>query len=198
MTGFGSTGGLRDLARPQEREDASGARDGEASAALWAALAQKVSVAQVPLLSLEEMPSAWRASGGVLTPEAATTVAASSDAPEGSAAERLVVRVDGGELGELEVTVDRERGALRVTIGLENEQLARSVTLGSQGLRAALERAGMSVLSLNIVPASEVGTVLAQHRTSPSGPRPEPPKSGTEQDPDATRKRAHKRLTLIG
>jgi len=48
-----------------------------------------------------------------------------------------------------------------------------------------------------VVQASEVGTVLAQRRLSPSGPKPAAPR-GTEQDPEADRKRKHKRLTLIG
>jgi len=64
-------------------------------------------------------------------------------------------------------------------------------------LESALAGAGVNVQSLNVVPASEVGTVLAQRRVSPPGPKPGAEESA-EPDPEQARKRNHKRLALIG
>lgn len=109
----------------------------------------------------------------------------------------MTLRVDGGSLGELEVTLDRQDGGLRVVIGMENQRLVGSVLPDAAALRSALERAGINVQSLNVVPQSEVGTVLAQRRLSPSGQKSDAA-PGAEQDPEKTRTRSHKRLTLIG
>jgi hypothetical protein len=108
-----------------------------------------------------------------------------------------VLRVDGGTLNELEITLDRQDGQLRVVIGMENQHLVGSVLPDAHALQSALERAGISVQSLNVVPQSEVGTVLAQRRLSPSGPEPSA-EHAAPQDPEKAQKRNHKRLTLIG
>ena len=122
-----------------------------------------------------------------------------SGAPaEASASERMVLRVDGGSLGELEVTLDRQDGELRVVIGMENQHLVSSVLPDARALRTALEGVGITVQSLNVVAASEVGTVLAQRRGSPSGGAKPVAAQGNEQAPETDRKRDRKRLKLIG
>lgn len=200
-SGGASAGGLGATSRLLERDETRHERDGEAAAALWVALAQQVTQAQaLPLASTEAAsgpPNAWHPSAGELTP-GSVIAATSGDAPaEANAAERLVLRVDGGALGELEVTLDRNDGQLSVVIGMENQHLVGSVLPDAGALRTALEGAGLSVQSLNVVLASEVGTVLAQRRLSPSGTKPAAP-SGNEPSPETDRKRTHKRLTLIG
>jgi flagellar hook-length control protein FliK len=196
-SGGASAGGLNLAARDLPRDEARHERDGESAAALWVALAQQVTTAQALPSAASEPPSAWHPSAVDLTPAGAVT-AASGDAPaEASASERMVLRVDGGALGEVEVTLDRKDGALSVVIGMENQQLVGSVLPDAAALRSALEGAGVNVQSLNVVPASEVGTVLAQRRTSQSGPKPSAG-HGAQQDPETDRKRTHKRLTLIG
>lgn len=200
-SGGPSAGSLGATSRLLERDETRHERDGEASAALWVALAQQVTTAQaLPLASLEAPsgpPSAWHPSAGDLTP-GSVMAATSGDAPApANASERLVVRVDGGALGELEVTLDRKDGQLSVVIGMENQHLVGSVLPDAHALRSALEGVGITVQSLNVVQASEVGTVLAQRRGSASGIKPAAPQ-GTEQDPETDRKRNRKRLTLIG
>ena len=180
-----------------EREEARHDRDGEAAAALWVALAQQVTRAQALPLSVSETTSAWHSSAGDMTPATAMAAGAGDAPADPSASERMVLRVDGGALGELEVTLDRKDGALSVVIGMENQHLVGSVLPDAHALRSALEGVGITVQSLNVVQASEVGTVLAQRRLSPSGTKPAAPQ-GNEQDPEADRKRKHKRLTLIG
>jgi hypothetical protein len=86
---------------------------------------------------------------------------------------------------------------LRVVIGMENQHLVSSVLPDARALRAALEGVGINVQSLNVVQASEVGTVLAQRRLNLSEPKPVAEESAG-QNPETARKRNHKRLTLIG
>jgi hypothetical protein len=197
-SGGASTGGLRDATRPLEREEPARARDGEASAQLWTALAQSVTSAQRLPLAAIEPTSGWRTSAGNLTPLAGTAVGLGGAPADASAPERMVVRVDGGELGELEVTLERDQGELRVVIGLEKGHLVSSVEPDARALRAALEGAGLTVRSLNVVPTSEVGTVLAERHSSSSGPKPLTEPTSSEPDPETARKRNPKRLTLIG
>lgn len=196
-SGGASAGGLNGASRVVEREEPSRGRDGEAAAQLWMALAQQVSSAHALPQAESETPSAWHPSGGVLTPGSTGTESAGGAPADLKAPERLVLRVDGGALGELEVTLDRQDGALRVVIGMENQHLVSSVLPDARALRSALEGAGITVQSLNVVPASEVGTVLAQRRLTPSGTKPGDRKTA-EQESEEDRKRKHKRLTLIG
>lgn len=201
--GGASTGGLSSATTFIERDDAPRERDGEASAALWVALTQQLTNAQqLPVLpqsaGVTPPPSAWRASAGDLTPGASPLTVVADAPPPPNAPERLVLRVDGGALGEVEVTLERKDGQMNVVIGMENKHLVGSVLPDASALRSALEAAGINVQSLNVVPASEVGIVLAQRRLSPSGQKPAADKPAADQDPEADRKRAHKRLTLIG
>lgn len=192
-----SAGGLNGASRALERDETRHERDGEQAAALWVALAQQVTTAQALPKESIDPPSAWRPSAGVLTPDGAASVTP-GDAPAApSTSERMVLRVDGGALGELEVTLDRQDGALSVVIGMENQHLVSSVLPDASALRSALEGVGINVQSLNVVQASEVGTVLAQRRLNPSEPKPVAEESA-EQNPETARKRNHKRLTLIG
>lgn len=195
-----SRGGLSPLSRQQEIEDSAGERGREEAAALWVALAQQVQSSHNLALPGDppaqiEPPSAWHSSAGNLTPGGAVAGGAEGAPP---APERLVLRVDGGSLGELEVTLDRQDGALRVVIGMENQHLVGAVLPDARALKSALEQAGVSVQSLNVVPASEVGTVLAQRRVSQSKPKLGAEEGAEQQENEKAQKRNQKRLTLIG
>jgi flagellar hook-length control protein FliK len=193
-----SAGGLRGPALPVERELSVRESDGEQAAALWVALAAQVTSARtLPSGETEQPPTAWRPSAGDLTPASAPLGSGGGAPVEPSAAERMTLRVDGGELGELEVTLERQDGQLCVVIGMENQQLVGSVLPDARALQSALERAGVNLQSLNVVPKAQVGTVLAQRRLSPSGQNTAADQAA-EADPEQARKRNHKRLTLIG
>jgi hypothetical protein len=194
--GGASAGGLRGATQPLEREPVR-AREGEEAAALWVALAQRVTSAHSLPLGEIEPTNAWRPSAGVMTPPAAPSGASEATEPAPNGVERMTLRVDGGALGELEVTLDRQDGQLRVVIGMENQQLVGSVLPDAAALRGALEAAGVNLKSLSVVPKTEVGTVLAQRRPSPSGEN-SAADPGAEADPEKARKRTSKRLTLIG
>ncbi len=196
-SGGASPGGLNGASRVLQRDEARHERDGEQAAALWVALAQQVTAAQALPNDSIDPPNAWHPSAGVLTPGTAASVVPGGSPAAPNAPERMVLRVDGGALGELEVTLDRQDGALRVVIGMENQHLVGSMLPDASALRIALEGAGITVQSLNVVQASEVGTVLAQRRLNLSEPKPGAEESA-EQKSETARKRNHKRLTLIG
>ena len=201
-SGGASAGGLTGASRVIEREETSGARDGEQAAALWVALAQQVTGVQPPSLPAappngSPPPSAWHPSAGDMTPARGAEPTAAGVPLQPKPAERMTLRVDGGALGELEVTLDRQEGGMRVVIGMENRHLVGAVLPDTAALRAALENVGITVQSLNVVPKSEVGTVLAQRRGSPSGQEADAQPSA-DQQPETAKKRTYKRLTLIG
>jgi flagellar hook-length control protein FliK len=201
-SGGTSAGGLTGAGRTIERDEPR-ERAGEAAAALWLSLSQRAeSVQRLPLElqanSQNETPSAWRGSAGDLTPAKAAAPSQDVKVADSPAAERLTLRVDGGELGEVEVTLDRKDGALNVVIGLEKGHLVSSVLPDARALRQALEGAGLNVHNLSVVPTSEVGTVLAQRRLSPSGQKPAANPNGSETHPESTQRHTRKRLTLIG
>lgn len=202
-SGGASAGGLgsASLNRQLERDDTAQAEGGEQAAALWVALAEQVTGAQqLPALvdpSVSPPPSAWRPSAGDMTP-AGSPALVGGDAPsDAKAPERMTLRLDGGALGELEVTLERQEGGMRVVIGTENQAQIGSILPDARALQSALESAGIRVQSLNVVTQSEVGTVLAQRRLSPSGQKSDAD-TGPEQDREKAQKRTHKRLTLIG
>ena len=198
-SGGASAGGLHGAAVVLEREARPLERAGEAAAALWVALAEQLTQTEAPTFGQveTETTSAWRPSAGDMTPASGAPAAAGGAPADPKTAERMVLRVDGGALGEIEVTLDRQDGALRVVIGMENQGLVSSLLPDASLLRSALEGAGVNVQSLNVVPASEVGTVLAQRRLNPSGPKPAA-EQGAEPNPEKAQKRNHKRLALIG
>lgn len=202
MNGGGTSAGLSGASLQQAsepREETARERDGEQAAALWVALAQQLGAAErLPLaVSAGQPTSAWHPSAGDMT-LARGVAPAAGDAPlDPKPAERMTLRVDGGALGELEVTLDRQDGGLRVVIGMENQGLVGAVLPDAATLRSALQSAGITVQSLNVVPQSEVGTVLAQRRPSPSGQKSDA-EAGAEADREKAQKRTHKRLTLIG
>jgi flagellar hook-length control protein FliK len=202
-SGGTSAGGLgsASLNRQLERDDSVQADGGEQAAALWVALAEQVTGArQLPALadgSVSPPPSAWRPSAGDMTPATGPALATSDAPSDVKAPERMTLRVDGGALGELEVTLERQEGGMRVVIGTENQAQIASIMPDARALASALENAGIHVQSLNVVTQSEVGTVLAERRLSPSGQKSDADR-GPEQDREKAQKRTHKRLTLIG
>jgi len=196
--GANNASGLTRLAPAAAREDEARERASEQATALWLALAQRVAGAQPLPVGELEPPSAWRGSAGVLTPGAPAPGATGVGGEAAEAVERMTLRVDGGSLGELEVTLDRENGALRVIIGLENERFVNAVKPDAHTLRSALENAGLRVQSLNVVRASEVGTVLAERRSSGSVNRAAQDAEASDTESRGTDPRYRKRLTLIG
>ncbi len=67
---------------------------------------------------------------------------------------RMIVRVDGGDLGEVALLVDRKAGAIRVTISAADAGAQAALGLERAGLMRALQSHGITVDSVNVVRAN--------------------------------------------
>jgi hypothetical protein len=128
-----------------------------------------------------------------------TTAAAAAGAAEAanSSENRLIVRVDGGDLGEVALVVDRKEGAIRVTISAADAGAEAALGLERAGLMQALQNRGITVDSVNIVRANNFGTVLAPQRSNATQRTREATEAESKDDEQARRRLARK-LNLIG
>jgi Flagellar hook-length control protein FliK len=149
--------------------------------------------------------SGWRAGAGDMTPGGANRLPAQNAAPaaagsagdSGDASEnRMVVRVDGGNLGEIALCVDRKDGAIRVTIGAANPAAEAALVMEREGLLQALQSQGISVDSVSVVRAGDFGTLPAH----PSGAtqRSRDAAQAESKDDDRERRRLSRKLNVIG
>jgi len=111
----------------------------------------------------------------------------------------MIVRVDGGDLGEVALVVDRKAGAIRVTISAADAGAEAALGLERAGLMRALQSHGITVDSVNVVRANNFGTVLAPIRSSATQRTRETPATEAEsKDDEQTRRRLARKLNLIG
>ena len=110
---------------------------------------------------------------------------------------RMIVRVDGGDLGEVALVVDRKDGAIRVTISAADAGAEAALGLERAGLMAALQSHGITVDSVNVVRANNFGTVLAPTRSNAAQRTREAGEAESKDDEHARRRLARK-LNLIG
>jgi hypothetical protein len=122
--------------------------------------------------------------------------AAPADATPG----RLITQIEAGELGVIDLVVERTSQGLKITIGVDNAVTAASAELERALLEQSLRASGLTLLSVTILQTSENGTLLAQPRfvrRSNGFDAPNQDKSETGTGPDRTA-RSHKRLNLTG
>ena len=175
----------------------------------WASLlgaqlaASAVKTITVPV---SDTTSAWHSGAGDLTPgngAQASNTGARSGAAEGtggsadSGENRMIVRVDGGDLGEVALLVDRKEGAIRVTISAADAGAEAALGLERAGLLAALQSQGIIVDSVNVVRANNFGTVLAPIRSN-AAPRTREAAQAESKDDEHARRRLARKLNLIG
>jgi hypothetical protein len=139
-------------------------------------------------------PVDWRPSDGELTPaagHAAGAAAAASDDADAQSPVRL--SVNAGDLGEVDIVVDRSAQGVRVIIGLADPNADSALIPELSALQRALEASGIRVASVHTVAQSRVGTVLAQSKFRVAkGDQP------LEDGKHESRRRSSKRLNLIG
>ncbi len=154
-----------------------------------------------------ESTSGWHPGVGDLTPGTGSSLTqagaanglAAAGAGEGDASEnRLIVRVDGGDLGEVALVVDRKEGAIRVTISAADAGAEAALGLERAALTRALESHGISVDSVNVVRANNFGTALAPVRSSATQRTREAQADAEPQDDEHARRRSARKLNLIG
>lgn len=173
----------------------------------WATLvgAQLSALAQV---RVEPEADAWHSGAGDLTPGTGNRLTESSGrsgasespgvAPEANE-NRMIVRVDGGDLGEVALVVDRNAGAIRVTISAADAGAEAALGLERASLTRALESHGITVDSVNVVRANNFGTVLAPTRSSAmQRTRETSAGEADSKDDEPTRRRLARKLNLIG
>ena len=177
-----------------------------AQAERWATLLGAQLSSMQPKTLASEPTSAWHSGAGDMTPSNATsgatsgaTVGASADSAEAADASenRMIVRVDGGELGEVALVVDRKEGAIRVTISAADAGAEAALGLERAGLMQALQNRGITVDSVNIVRANNFGTALAPQRSNAMQRSREATEAESKDDEHARRRLARK-LNLIG
>jgi hypothetical protein len=169
------------------------------------------SLAQLPpdprtVLSLDGGDSAadgWRPGASGVTPSSppAEILASAPGVEELQSAsplgERITARIDGGELGQIRLTVERTSEGVAVRVAAADPATAARAELERNVLEQSLRAAGLSVASITVVNDVD-GTLLAQtdidqrlnvlDTTGDSVPEDGPPKA----------KRPNKRLNLTG
>ncbi len=174
----------------------------------WATLVGAELSALAPPAIAPQEAGAWHPGAGDLTPAtgnrltesgAANGPTAAGEQALDSAQNRMIVRVDGGDLGEVALVVDRKAGAIRVTISAADAGAEAALGLERAGLMRALQSHGITVDSVNVVRANNFGTVLAPTRSSAAQRTRETPAAEAEsRDDEQTRRRLARKLNLIG
>jgi hypothetical protein len=172
----------------------------------WASLLGAELASLSPKVIASEPTTAWHPGGGDLTLATGSRLTASGaqTGPVPTLAEgadpsenRLIIRVDGGDLGEVALVVDRKEGAIRVTIGAADAGAEAALVLERAGLMRALQSQGITVDSVNVVRSNNFGTVLAPLGSKATQRNREAGEAESKDDEHARRRLARK-LNLIG
>ena len=193
---------------PWARERADDEKTTLEQAERWATLVGAQLSAVVPKVIVPQEAGAWHPGAGDLTPATGSQMTefggATGPLAVGNEAadiqeNRMIVRVDGGDLGEVALVVDRKAGAIRVTISAADAGAEAALGLERAGLMRALQSHGITVDSVNVVRANNFGTVLAPIRSSATQRTRETPATEAEsKDDEQTRRRLARKLNLIG
>jgi len=172
----------------------------------WATLVGAQLSARAATPVVKEEAGAWHSGAGDLTPAtggrltetgAATGPGAVAEQAADADENRLIVRVDGGDLGEIALVVDRQAGAIRVTISAADAGAEAALGLERASLTRALQSHGITVDSVNVVRSNNFGTVLAPTRSSATQRTREATEAESKDD-EQTRRRLARKLNLIG
>jgi len=202
----GMSTGLGKGVEPRAHERADDEKTTLEQAERWALALGTQLAAPVRVPGVSEPTSDWRASAGDLTPavNAQTTLETAHASGAGSAQDapsdtenRMIVRVDGGDLGEVALVVDRRHGAIRVTINAADAGAEAALGLERAALIRALESHGITVDSVNVVRGNNFGTVVAPRTTATNRTRESSESESTSEDEHLRRRNARK-LNLIG
>lgn len=192
-------------------------RERWAALAAGALIALPIEAARLPLAApsaapvasgtTSAVPDGWRPSVGDLTPLQAQgevvsgRSAAIAPSGEGDASDlqRIQVRVNTEEFGEVAVTIERAEQGLRILMGAVDGRVVSALRHEALAVRRAIENGGQTVGSFEIVRMNEVGTNLAQTQVAP-GNRARRLKDTAEsgQGPLDRKNKKLRRLNLIG
>ena len=199
-TGFGGAAPPLAAARSEDEKTT------RAQAERWASLLG----AQLTAVTAQVIPSVpasdWHSGDEDLTPAAAARLTApgaelgplsASDSLAKSEDSRLIIQVDGGDLGQVSLLVDRKEGASRVTIGAADASAEAALGLERAGLMRALQSQGIAVNSVSVVRSNNFGTVLAPLGSKITQRTPEATPAESK-DAEHARRRLARKLNLVG
>ncbi|MEI9936946.1 MAG: flagellar hook-length control protein FliK [Pseudomonadota bacterium] len=198
--------GLGTGAAPFAHERADDEKTTLEQAERWATLVGAQLSTLAPKVRAPEEAGAWHPGAGDLTPATGNrlTESGATNGPAAAGEEasdtnenRMIVRVDGGDLGEVALLVDRKAGAIRVTISAADAGAEAALGLERASLMRALQSHGITVDSVNVVRSNNFGTVLAPIRSSATQRTPEANEAEAKDD-EQTRRRLARKLNLIG
>jgi hypothetical protein len=164
------------------------------------------------VLGVAATPEAWRTDVEALTPNAGQSEAnllakeiagfsvggtcAPSDESE---LDRIQVRLNAGDLGELSLVIERSVSGLRVRIGAEDSGVLAAIARNGDSLTQALSSIGQPVTSLTFVPMDGVGINLAPSRMVPSNKTGFKETDGKNDETDKQQaRRKTRRLDVLG
>jgi hypothetical protein len=136
----------------------------------------------------------------VSTIETKGSIAAGSKAPTGGnePQQRIQLRVNTKECGEVALVVERAEAGLRVVISAVNANVLPALHREALVMKQALESSGQSVVSLKIVQMDQCGTDVAKNRLTPSEDRLRSGKASGSRSKLNAAKRISRRLLIIG
>jgi len=180
-------------------------------AELVAACATHVALPVQPQPVPQLVPEAWRADVDALTPDisrseasltAQETLAQNHLTNCGSNGEielnRIQVRLNDGELGELSLVVERSLAGLKVQIGAENGSVLNAIARNGAAMVQSLASVGQSVASLTFVPMDGVGINLARAREGSGNRARIEAATTTDETPVEEKRRKNRQLDVLG
>ncbi len=199
------------LCETGSKETTPSQRDLEKWAELVAACAtQVVQPTSSPMIP-EFTPEAWRADVEALTPDAPRSEASramqeilgqniGNNSAPGSENEldRIQVRLNAGELGELSLVVERSLEGLRVQVGAEDKGVLTAIAKQSAALTQTLVSAGQTVSSLTFVPMDGVGTNLARAKEGSGNRARGEAAMNSDENSIENRRRKNRQLDVLG
>jgi hypothetical protein len=153
----------------------------------------------------ESVPAGWRPSVEDMTPEKGAFAGAveagaghfACEGKEGEAPQRIQIRVNTKEFGEVALIIERAEQGLRILLGAVDGRIVSALRQEALAVRRALESGGQSVGSLEVVRMNEVGTVLAQNKLAP-GNRARRFREQADTATPSDRKKKQRRINLVG
>ena len=158
-----------------------------------------------------DTPEAWRSDVEVLTPSigvsqgnllaqetSGLSVCGSSVSSNESQLNRLQVRVNAGDLGELSLVVERLESGLHVRIGAEDSGVLAAMAKISESMTQALTSIGQPVTTLTFVPMEGVGINLAPTRLAMGNRARSKAAKTTDDSRVDDKRRKNRRIDVLG
>ena len=149
---------------------------------------------------VEELtPSSGQSEANLLAKEIADfTVGGNCASSSESELNRIQVRLNAGDLGELSLVIERSVAGLRVCIGAEDSGVLAAIARSGATLTQALTSIGQPVTSLTFVPMDGVGINLAQPRTAMSNRARSSAAKTTDDKHAGDKHRKNRRIDVLG